>query len=307
MNEFVKLEQAEAFVRAQLNLDVRLELLGEGAWSRCFGFCHVNEDLVIRFGKYFSDFQQDRLAYRYNSAALPVPEVRALGEAIDGYYAISTRVHGVPLESLGAADWLTVLPSLVAAFEGLRLADITAYSGFGGWDGAGQAPYSKWSEHLLAVADDNPDRRTYGWRAKLATSTQGQATFDWGFELLQEVVTDEVPRSLVHSDLINRNVLVDKGELAGVFDWGCGLYGDHLYDLAWLEFWSPWYPALDMLAFKSLLEERWREAGCQPKYKDRRLLACYLHIGLDHLAYNAHMEDWSALTATAARMTTLAR
>jgi hypothetical protein len=33
-----------------------------------------------------------------------------------------------------------------------------------------------------------------------------------------------------------------------------------------------------------------------------RLAACYLHIGLDHLAYNAHLGDWETLAATAARM-----
>jgi hypothetical protein len=33
-----------------------------------------------------------------------------------------------------------------------------------------------------------------------------------------------------------------------------------------------------------------------------RLLACYLHIGLDHLAYNSYLGDWDTLMATAERM-----
>jgi hypothetical protein len=33
---------------------------------------------------------------------------------------------------------------------------------------------------------------------------------------------------------------------------------------------------------------------------------CHLHIGLDHLAYNAHLGDWATLAATADRMRDLA-
>jgi hypothetical protein len=34
-------------------------------------------------------------------------------------------------------------------------------------------------------------------------------------------------------------------------------------------------------------------------------MACYLHIGLDHLAYNAYLGDWATLAATADRMRAL--
>jgi hygromycin-B 4-O-kinase len=115
-------------------------------------------------------------------------------------------------------------------------------------------------------------------------------------------VSDAVPRSLIHADLINRNVLVDGGRIAGIFDWGCARFGDHLYDLAWFEFWASWYPRLDITLLRSALAARWVEAGYTPHDLDARLLACHLHIGLDHLAYNAHTGDRANLLATAARM-----
>ena len=132
-------------------------------------------------------------------------------------------------------------------------------------------------------------------------------TFAWGYNQLQKIAPDldPVPRSLVHGDLINRNVLVDDRRLTGVFDWGCSLYGDHLYDLAWFEFWAPWYPKLDIRALRAELERRWRKMGYAPANQDARLTACYLRIGLDHLAYNATLGDWTALDATAARMRAL--
>lgn len=302
----VTTKQARAFLADYLGTDsVETQLIGEGAWSRCFAFHRNGEDLVIRFGNYAQDFQQDKLAYSYNSPNLPIPKVLEIGEAFGGYYAVSTRIYGVPLESLNANEWRATVPAVVAALEAMRLVELPPKSGIGGWGGEGQAPYTAWSEHLLAVADDGPLRRTYGWTEKLATFPQGPDTFKWGFELLKGMASHAVPRCLVHCDLINRNVLVEKGKLSGVFDWGCALYGDHLYDLAWFEFWAPWYPKLDTTYLRSALERHWTEVGYAPENKDSRLLACYLHIGLDHLAYNAYFENWSDLAETVKRMKTL--
>jgi hygromycin-B 4-O-kinase len=301
-------EQVQSFLTHYFGSEVaNVEVVGAGAWSQCHGFRHNTEELVIRFGKYVDDFKQDQFAYRYHTSDLPIPEVLDIGEAFGGYYAISTRVHGAALEHLGAKDWLTVVPSLVSALEALRLADVSSTSGFGGWNGEGKALRASWSDHLLAVSDDLPERRTYGWREKLATYAEGEKAFVWGYELLKQVAQVSVPRCLVHCDLMNRNVLVDKGKISGMFDWGCALYGDHPYDLAWFEFWAPWYPELDIAYLRSELEQQWHKMGYTPNDMNARLLACYLHIGLDHLAYNAYLGDWNTLMATAERMKTLAK
>ena len=53
------------------------------------------------------------------------------------------------------------------------------------------------------------------------------------------------------------------------------------------------------------IEQRWQKAAYRPANVATRLAACYLHIGLGHLAYNAWLEDWPTLAATAARMRAL--
>jgi hygromycin-B 4-O-kinase len=298
--------QAEAFLISQFDLtSSQVEQIGEGAWSRCFGFRRGNQELAIRFGLHVDDFQKDQLAAAYRAPDLPIPEVLAIGEAFEGYYAISTRVYGAPLESVNAAQWHSLLPSLATTLDAIRMADVAATSGFGGWGDTGDAPHTSWSGHLLTVCNDTPDRRTHGWRERLATFPEGDAALTWGFERLKQVVTDSVPRCLIHGDLINRNVLVSGPSITGVFDWGCACYGDHLYDLAWFEFWSPWSPELDVQALRLELERRWQTAGYVPHHKEERLMACYLHIGLDHLAYNAYLGDWATLAATADRMRAL--
>lgn len=302
----VDIEQAQAFLTRHLGTEPsEIVPLGEGAWSQCFGFVCDGQALVIRFGKYVSDFQKDQLAHQYANLDLPIPEVLEIGAALDGYYAISTRVYGVPLESVPAEQWLALVPAIVAALEAMRMADLSATEGFGGWDADGHAANSSWRSRLLEVAEDRPDQRGYGWHETLATSAGGKATFDWGLDLLKQVADDAVPRSLLHCDLTNRNVLVKGDRITGVFDWGCSVYGDHLYDLARFEFWSPWHPQLDMEALRTAIEQRWMERGYSPENKVSRLKACYLHIGLEHLAYHAQLGNWTTLLEIAKRMRAL--
>jgi hygromycin-B 4-O-kinase len=304
--EGVNISQAQAFLAGYLDAEPsEVALIGEGAWSRCFGFRRANEELAIRFGNYVDDFRKDQLAAAYATPDLPIPEVLDVGQAFDGYYAISRRAHGVPLESLSSTQWLAIVPSVVSALEAMRTTDLSSTSGFGGWGAEGQASCASWSDHLLAVGEDTPERRTHGWRKRLSTSPAGDAAFIWGFDLLKRVASDAIPRCLVHCDLINRNVLVGDEWISAVFDWGCSLYGDHLYDLAWFEFWAPWHPKLNIHRLRSELERRWLDVGYAPADKAARLMTCYLHIGLDHLAYNAYLGDWSTLAATAERMRTL--
>lgn len=299
--------QVRAFLAERFDPAARdVALLGAGAWSRCYGFSCAGRALVARFGRYGDDFQKDRLAARYRSPDLPIPDVLALGRAFDGFYAVSTRAYGTPLEEVAAAHWRLLLPALAGALEALRTADLTAARGWGGWDGAGAAAFPSWSSYLLAVGDDTPERRTHGWRARLAAFPEAAATFRWGYERLGQLASDDVPRGLIHGDLLNRNVLVGADTIGGVFDWGCAAYGDHLYDLAWCMFWAPWHPGVAADLLRAALGRRWRAAGYAPQQFDARLGACLLHIGLDHLAYHAYRGDGDALAATAARMRALA-
>lgn len=299
----VDVGQARNFLTRHLAREpLDVALVGEGAWSRCFGFRLGDEAFVVRFGKHVEDFRKDQVAYAYAAPGLPIPRVVEIGEAFDGYYAISTRAYGVPLEGLDTSDWLATLPSLVSALEAMRTADLSSTQGYGDWGIEGKGSHTSWSSHLLAIGEENPDYRTYGWRERLRASPEGEAAFVWGLELLKDVVSDSAPRGLIHADLMNRNVLVNDASITGVFDWGCSRYGDHLYDLAWFDFWAPWHSNLDVCALWVAVEKRWREVGYVPHDKEARLIACYLHIGLDHLGYNAYMGNSAALLQTAERM-----
>ena len=106
---------------------------------------------------------------------------------MEGYSSVPdparSLVRGIPLESLSAREWPATVPAVVSALEAMRLADVSATSGFGGWGIEGKAPHASWSGHLLTVGDDTPKHRTHGWRERLAASPQGYTDFKWGFRL----------------------------------------------------------------------------------------------------------------------------
>lgn len=301
---------AAGFLTAHLGHQVsEVEPAGAGAWSTCFGFRDGGGDAaggaeyVVRFGRHVDDYRKDQRASAFCSSRLPIPVVIDVGPAFDGYFAISTRAHGAPLESLGRDDWAAVVPELLTVLDGIRIVPVPANAGFGGWDATGRAPLRTWREHLMAVSVDTPDRRTHGWTTRLAGSPFGDESFRAGYARLTELADPGVnPQFLVHSDLLNRNVLVQNRRITAVFDWGCSIYGDFLYDIAWIEFWSPWYPAMCGVDFVAAARDRLAGQGVVVENFEQRLRCCLLHIGLDHLAYNAFTGNMTELGNTIERL-----
>jgi len=269
-----------------------VELVGAGNWSRCFGFVLDGRDLVVRFGSHRDDFEKDRLAAAFARPGLPVPEVLHVGPALDGHAAISERGFGGPLESIDEAGWRAVLPSLLALLDAARSVDLSAISGSGQWEGDGIGPHPTWRDHLLSVADDVAGSRTHGWRPLLAASVVGDRTFEAGLARLEELAeAGPTQRHLIHADLLNCNVLAAGSCITSVFDWGCAQYGDHLYDLATLDFWSAWYPELAAIDVRAAAVEHFAAIGLAVDAFEERLLACQLHVALDGIAYSAFVGD----------------
>ena len=274
--------------------------LGMGVWSKAFAFRREGQDYVIRFGAHQEDFAKDRLAARYAGPALPIPRVIELGEAFGGYYAISERVFGGYIDDVGEAQMRALLPSLFAALDAARLADLSGTTGYGGWGADGAAPYPSWRAALLDVASDRPEDRIHGWRERLTASSVGIGLFEQAYEHLL-ALAGRVPgeRHLIHSDLLHYNVLVEADRVTGVLDWGCGLYGDFVYDLAWLCFWQPWYPAWQGIDFRTEATRHYASIGLDVPHFEERLRCCQIHIGLAGQAYMAYAGNWTDLQDTA--------
>lgn len=262
--------------------------LGGGDWSRAFSFRIENRDRVVRFGRYVEDFLKDRKAMTFAGPVLPVPVVLEVGEAYGLFYAISECHYGAFLETLDEREWRRLLPALLRGLDSLR--DVEPPGSGADWASEDARAPLRWRQWLVASLEDHLGERVGGWRVKLRETPAIEEIFVSGQRALRALLPfcPEV-RHILHRDLLNRNVLVspDGSRLEAVFDWGCSMAGDFLYEVAWLTFWRPWYPALDAIDVRHVFQAHYQSISLEVENFDRRL-ACYeLHIGLEHIAYAA--------------------
>ena len=259
--------------------------LGSGAWSRAYAFRLRGADRVVRLSATPDDFLRDRHAMTFASKQLPIPAILDVGAVGDGHFAVSERASGVFLESLGTEEFTACLPSIFATLNAMRTADTSSTTGYGGWNPAGDGASRSWRAFLVSADVDDPLGRTHGWRQLLRQHPAADSVFLRGVTAIA-ALADACPeaRNVVHSDLINRNVLVTGNRVTAVFDWGCGMYGDYLFDVAWFMFWSP---ALRTIDFREIARSYFTERGADVENFDDRLHCYQLRIGVDHLGYNA--------------------
>lgn len=292
----VSLAQTKRFLHEQLGLTVTdVELVGAGGWSHAHSFVYDGMKYVIRWSQVADNFERDAYAIRFARHGLPIPSITAQGHTDHAYYAISPFVAGAFLESLSSTELEATLPALLNTLHGIRSVDLSSTSGFGFWNGRGVGSHESWHAFLLDDKNESPGSLIHGWRAKLEASSMGTDAYDqlWhSFVSLVERCPEE--RSLVHSDLLNRNVLTRSGEITAVLDWGSSIYGDALYDVAWIIFCELWFPQFEEVALARILLDDFKADPCTNKADLEARLLCYLvDIGIGSIAYNGYIESWA--------------
>jgi hygromycin-B 4-O-kinase len=300
----IHLDQVRSFLSARYSPE-RVARAGAGVWSTAFRFEHGGRPLVVRFGRHLEDFRKDRRAAELYGRCVPVPRVLDIGEAFKRYvYSISEWADGEAIDGLSEPRLRAALPSLLDAVDALRFAPPPTEAGFGWWPSRGRARHDTWRDALLGIVEDEEDSRLVGWRASLRASAEPSRIFDEAaarLEGLAAACPDGV-RHVIHGDLTAGNVFFVEDAVSAVLDWGNSLVGDWLYEVAWLVFWSPWHPGLDVDFVLSETRRRCAEAGVGLENFDERLRCCQLHIGLDSMAYLAFRRDEANLRGTIERL-----
>lgn len=281
-----------------------LIMLKPGAWSAAYAFTANERDWVVRFSEHRGDFACDAYAARFSGPDLPIPRVTHLGEWDGAHVAISECVPGGFIDDLTPGGLRDTLPSLIRMLDALRRADVSGSTGYGGWDLGGNGTHERWAGFLWDSLQDSPEYRGGSWRPALEQSSTGASAFDRDIRVLERRLRD-LPdvRHLIHSDLLNFNLLVQDDAVTGVIDWGCALYGDFFYELAWFAFWWPWYSQWSRVDVVGAALEHYARAGADLHDAELRIRVYMLHIGLGHQAYNASIGNWVELE-NVARMTT---
>ena len=297
-------DEARTFLRARGHEADDLLRLKGGRWSAAFAFREGDREYVVRFHERRDDLEKDRLAQRWASARLRTPRIVEIGDAPPGAYGISERVRGTPLDELDEDGLRRVLPSLLAATDAMREADLAGTRGYGLWHADGAAIHSSWHDNL--VREEAPGERA-AQRRLLAASPVGAAEFDAGLARIRELLPFcPEARHLVHNDLFNFNVLVDT-EGVVLLDWGASIFGDFVYEVAALTFWRPWYATLwGDIDIRAEVERHWARSGLRVPHFAERLRACELDIGVGHIAFEASQDETENASWTARRTLALA-
>lgn len=272
-----------------------LTLLKGGEWSQAYSFVNQDRKYVLRWSHSAETFEKDSFAGAFSSEAMPIPKIIEYGRHADQHYAISEFAQGRFIDTLSAAELDSNLPALLGLFDALRSAKLGNTMGYGGWDKDGVGSHKSWREFLLDVRSDHAENLVSGWYANLAGSALGTAAFEQLYGRFATLVGQcpEV-RELIHSDLLNYNLLVQNNKISAVIDWQCGLFGDSLYDVAWFVFYAPWYPAFAEVQLTQKLVAHFGASAGDAANLQARLLCYQLHIGLGSIAYNAFKQDWKA-------------
>ncbi len=298
MTEILDQSEVQAFIHDHFGDRAgEITRLSGGDWSQAYALSLHGKQVVARFGSHGEDYRKDQIASGWASDELPVPKVLELDETRVGFFALSDRVKGDFLDELGREQIKTVLPSLFRTIDAIHSIDISATQGYGNWTSDGHGPLRTWREALLHKFDDDPpDHRTHGWRAALEGSPGGVEDFDAARKVLEQLA-DRMPteRHVIHNDLLNRNVLVQGDKITAVLDWGNSMYGDYLYDAAWLLYCQPRYTSWPEFDLAGEMRRHWEAQGSVPDDLEARLLCYQIHVGLDAQSYAAYRENWEQL------------
>jgi hygromycin-B 4-O-kinase len=300
----ISLLDVQKFLADHLRTDVtNVQSVGLGEWSQAFFFTTAGRDKVIRFSRIDEDFRKDQYAAQFSSAQLPIPAIEEIGQAFDGYFAISPKVEGKMIDHLEAEEMQQALPALLGVIKSLRSVDTSQSHGFGGYGLNGNGTSGSWKEFLTGVTVDSPSSRTSGWKEKLAGNKEAYKIFEQAYQQFFDLV-DACPeeRHLVHNDLLHYNLIMKDNVVAAVIDWGCALYGDSLYDLAMFTTWQFYYPAMQGIDFVVAAKQYFNENEIELPHLEQRLQCYQIHLLLDSLAYNSYKENQENLAMVVKRL-----
>ncbi|MDB5259743.1 MAG: hypothetical protein JWO73_951 [Candidatus Taylorbacteria bacterium] len=261
-----------------------LEVITGGEGSQAYSFAASGTQYIIRINKHHTlGFRKDEYAFSHlASPSIPIPKIFKIGKITSGLrFCISERVEGKTLNSFAEAEFESFLPVMFDVLDAVHAVDVSGSGGYGKWGADGQAEGGNWKEYLMTV--DKYAKGMQGTVGLFETTFLEKDFWDSAYARLAELVRScPEARFLVHGDYGSNNVLSDGRRITGVIDWESSMYGDFLYDVAWLSFWSR------SLDFQSLYLEHSKKKGMQIENYAERMLCYKLYIGLSSLSFYAY-------------------
>ncbi len=287
-------EKIKAFLETHFAAPVEtLTVIKPGHFAQVYGFHVRGMAYVIRVvssTKTTSFTKEEFIFAQLLSSQIPAPPNLNIGRMDELYFAISHRIPGAPLDTLPQAEHDAVLPQLIERLDAIHQTDITQHQGYGHFDDTGGGRFASWHVYLADIREEEPEEFFYGkWHTLFDETFLDNKLFYRIYEQMVGTLSScPEERHLLHGDYGFDNILVENGVITGIPDWSQAQYGDPLYEVARLDFWSP---STDYRTrFWAYYQDHDRQ---MPAYEER--LRCYqCHAALDALRFFAKQGDRGA-------------
>ncbi len=150
-------------------------------------------------------------------------------------YTIVEKASGNPVHLFPEDEAISIDNLLIEYLHQIHLVDVSKTQGYGKWQEWSKAHFNSMNEHIL----DLIEKQKIYINSKYSTGIYEKELYENGLSKILELTEFcSVKRYLVHADYGYDNVLADKnGKITAIFDWEHSLFGDFVYDIAWIDFW----------------------------------------------------------------------
>ncbi len=273
-----------------------------GSVARTFAFRTGSQDYIIRFNldkMLASNFPKEAYLWqKLASTQIPIPPMLQVGRLGDLYFAISRKMPGNTLFHFTPEEIEQMFPQIMETLNAIHHVDVSNTQGYGVFNDQGRGMASSWHTFLRRIAHEELEQDYYGkWHHLFDDTFLERDVFEQVYQQMLRLL-DFCPeeRYLVHGSLSLANMLALNGKLTAVLDWLDARYGDFVYDIAILDYWSPGLRVHEH--FQQYYQER---QIMIPAYEERIL--CYqCYVTLDAMRFFAKSGQEKSYQRVCARM-----
>ena len=271
---------------------VALTPVSGGQIAQTLAFTVDGWGYIIRFTHHMgANLEKEAyLSERIASAQIPIPTIVKVGRLGEFHYAISQRVPGQPVNTLPRQEYEQLLPALIETLDAIHHVDVRDQLKYGTFDDHGVGLFSSWRRYLEQIREEEEAWDFYGkWHVLFEQTFLERELFEQVYARMIQLL-DVCPeeRFLEHGNYGFGNVMVHEGRITGVLDWLDAKYGDFVFDIAWLDLWSP------EGRFAERFQHYYATKGTRVEHFTERLRCYQCYIGLDALRFFAKTQNYAA-------------
>jgi hygromycin-B 4-O-kinase len=267
-----------------------------GSVARTFAFQTDGQKYVIRFNldrMLTSNFPKELYVWRKLAATeIPMAPMIEVGRMDDLHFAISHRMPGKTLMQHNPDEIRQLMPQIIQLIDAIHYVDVSDTKGYGVFDYQGQGMARSWHGFLRAVADEELEQDYFGkWYHLFEDTFLERDIFERVYQYMLSLL-DACPeeRYLVQGSISFNNLLAQDGKLTAILDWIDARYGDFVYDIATLDYWSSYWSS-GFFSMKELFRQYYQQRSITIPDYEQRILCYQCYITLSAMRFYAQSGD----------------